>query len=112
MKEINAILKIVNKMGWQKMPAEVAIDAIKQAVINASCILHEENKVVSIPEVLECLTRPGIKTSTIWVLLFVNNSKDLDDIKVNTACLAMRWEIEACLRKGMSLEAARREWDI
>lgn len=111
MKEINAIIRIINKMGWQKMPASVAINAIRTAVKNhGACMQDCTGDHIT---VLQCLQDLNVLSPEgVWLSLYVSDYQSLHDKEGKRAFLYMREEVEREMFKGHSLEEAREEWDV
>lgn len=111
MKEIILMSKLINKMGWQKIPASVALAAIRTAVRNhGACMQDCTGETMT---VLQCLQDLNVLSPEgVWLSLYVSDYQTLHDKEGKRAFLYMREEIEREMLKGMSLEEAREEWDV
>lgn len=109
--ELRAITLIVKKLGWNDMPATVAIPAIQRMVNNEiavtldCCGTHESEE-----ETL--LTIASWNTEQIWVSLFINDYQSMHDESLHHWASTYRSQIEAWMRLGHSFEEACGEYDI
>ena len=109
--ELRAITLIVKKLGWNDMPATVAISAIQRMInndiaISLDCCGFEDD-----PEdaLLSIATR---KADNIWLRLFIDSYDTHHDESLKHWALTYRPQIEAWMKLGHSFEDACNEWDI
>lgn len=109
--ELRAITLIVKKLGWNDMPATVALEAIQRMInndiaISLDCCGFEDD-----PEdaLLSIATR---RADNIWLRLFIDSYETHQDESLHHWALTYRSQIEAWMRLGHSFEDACNEWDI
>lgn len=88
---INLAIKFSDKLGWGNMPVHIALPAI-QEIINTSPIDPEE--------LLTC------DSDDIFGIFAGKEVTHEDYLKF----ISLRWEIEECMRNGMSHIDALSEW--
>jgi hypothetical protein len=109
--EFSAIMLIVKKLGWNDMPATVALEAIQRMINNdiavgLDCCGVEETQEDSL------LTLGTKDANYLWSALFVSDYETLNDQVLAHWALTYRPQIEAWMRLGHSFEDACQEWDI
>ena len=109
--EFSAIMLIVKKLGWNDMPATVALEAIQRMINNdiavgADCCGVEDNPEDSL------LSISTLDADRIWLSLFISDYQTLNDYDLQTWAMALRYEIESWMRMGYSFDDACAEWDI
>lgn len=114
---IKSIQTIVDFMGWNRMPVNVALDAVNTIVRNnlstmADCI-GEHNSPEDELETLKDMIEMNLCTQdSIWLSLFVDDYLTTNDVEMHKQALALRGEIEQEMFAGTLFKDARREWDI
>lgn len=106
--------RLIQKLGWQKMPREIAYDGIKRIVNNYICCLSDCCGIPPMSSVvaLEDLLSDDISPDNVYLRLFIDDYYSLNDTKMHKQALSLKFEIEYCMQKGDSFDVARREWDI
>jgi hypothetical protein len=109
--ELRAITLIVKKLGWNDMPATVAIPAIQRMINNDIAVGADCCGVIDDPE--DSLLSISLwDADKIWMTLFVNDYQTLNDESLEHWALTYRSQIEAWMKLGHSFEEACNEWDI
>lgn len=101
--ELSAIMQIVNKLGWNDMPASVALEAIQKMVNNdiavgADCcgvIDDHEDALLSIAT---------FRARNIWMRLFISDYETLHDDALEHWAITFRDKIETYMKLGNSFE--------
>lgn len=109
--EFRAISTIVEKLNWQKMPAEVGYSAIMLMVHNyqsglADCC--EES--VSEDTALDMLS--SLDADLLWTNLVIKDYETLCDEALSSFMLYYRYDIERWMKLGFTFEDALYMWDI
>lgn len=109
--ELRAIALIVKKLGWNDMPAAVALEAIQRMVNNDIAISLDCCGFQDDPEdaLLSIATR---KADNIWLRLFIDSYETHHDEVLKHWALAYRSQIEDWMKAGWYFEDACNEWDI
>ena len=106
-----AISTIVEKLNWQKMPAEVACSAIMLMVHNYQSGLADCcDEYVSEDTAIELLTY--LDADSLWTNLVIKDYETLSDEALSSFMLYYRYDIERWMKLGEPFEDAIREWDI
>lgn len=108
---MNGIKELVNKMGWNDMPATIAEDA-------ARCILHNRRAVIAdncdefhaLDVILEDCLSDEVTAQQLWLDLYVDSYEALCDEEGQMLFASLRGEIEDCMRAGMPVDVAINEW--
>ena len=109
--EFGAISTIVEKLSWQKMPAEVACSAIMTMVHNYQSGLADCcDEYVSEDTALELLTY--LDADSLWTNLVVKDYDTLCDEILQGYILYYRRDIERWMKFGFTFEDALYMWDI
>ena len=110
--ELRAITLIVKKLGWNDMPATVALEAIQRMVNNDIAVTLDCCGWKDDPE--DALLSIGTQRTVdnIWLRLFINDYETHHDESLRHWALTYRPQIEAWMRLGHSFEEACAEWDI
>lgn len=110
--ELRAITLIVKKLGWNDMPATVAISAIQKMINNDIAISLDCCGFEDEPEdaLLSIATQRPV--DNIWLRLFIDSYETLHDECLKHWALTYRPVIEKHMREGMSFEEASQAWDI
>lgn len=110
--ELSAIMLIVKKLGWNDMPATVALEAIQKMINNDIAISLDCCGFQDEPEdaLLSIATQRPV--NNIWLRLFIDSYETLHDECLKHWALTYRPQIEAWMRLGHSFEDACQEWDI
>lgn len=103
--------QLVNKMGWNDMPATVAEDA-------ARCILHNRRATIAdccdellcLDAVLEVCLSDEITVDNLWLDLYIDSYDTLCDEEGQKVFASLRGEIEDCMKSGMIVDDAISEW--
>ena len=109
--ELRAVTLIVKKLGWNDMPAAVAIPAIQRMVDNNIAVGADCCDVIDDSEDT-LLSIATWDPATIWMGLFISDYQSLHDYDLQTWATALRYEIESWMRMGYSFDEACAEWDI
>ena len=108
-----AIMQVVNKLGWNDMPADVCLDAIWQIVCNRHNVIADCcDESLCTDTILEDMSSDEMTSNILWLDLFVNDYQTLSNLDMQHKAESLRWEIERDMRSGMKFSDARREWDI
>jgi hypothetical protein len=109
--EFSAIMLIVKKLGWNDMPATVALEAIQRMINNEIAVLLDCcGTQESEEETLQIIA--SWEDEQIWLSLFGNDYQTRNDESLEHWALTYRPQIEAWMRLGHSFEEACNEWDI
>lgn len=103
--ELRAITLIVKKLGWNDMPATVAIPAIQRMINNdiavgADCCGVVEDREDSL------LSIATWSSDVIWMKLFVSDYYSLHDEVLEHWAITYRSLLESIMKKGFSFEEA------
>lgn len=109
--ELSAIMQIVNKLGWNDMPAFVAIDAIQKMVNNDIAVGADCCGVIEDPED-SLLSISSWDAYKIWMTLFISDYQTLNDIVLEHWVAINKCKIEAHMKKGHSFEESCNMPDI
>ena len=103
---------IVKKLGWNDMPARVAIPAIQRMVNNDIAVSLDCCGFQDEPEdaLLSIATMRPV--NSIWMRLFIHDYQSLHDKPLKHWALTYRPQIEAWMKLGYSFEEACNKWDI
>jgi hypothetical protein len=109
--ELRAITLIVKKLGWNDMPATVAIPAIQRMINNdiavgADCCGVVEDREDSL------LSIALWDADKIWMTLFVNDYQTLNDESLEHWAITYRNQIEAWMKLGYAFKDAFNMYDI
>ncbi len=109
--ELRAITLIVKKLGWNDMPATVALEAIQKMINNDIAVGADCCGIVEDSEdsLLSIATWDANK---IWMTLFISDYQTLNDESLKHWALTYRPQIEAWMKLGYSFEDACQAWDI
>ena len=110
--QLTAIMQIVNKLGWNDMPANIALDAI-QIIINnyISGLADCTEDIICVDTALDLISN-HLEVDNIWLTLFIYDYDTLNDTKMQSYALLLRADIEQSMRNGEYFTEARREWDV
>ena len=103
--ELRAITLIVKKLGWNDMPATVAIPAIQRMINNdiavgADCCGVVEDREDSL------LSIATWSSDVIWMKLFISDYHSLHDEALEHWATTYRPLFESIMKKGFSFEEA------
>ena len=97
-RELSAIMQIVKKLGWNDMPATVALEAIQRMINN---------------DIADSLLSIALwDADKIWMTLFVNDYQTLNDESLEHWAITYRNQIEAWMKLGYAFEDACNMYDI
>lgn len=115
--KIEEVRPIVNFMGWNDMPENVACDAVTCIVRNNICCQADcTEDLISSDEELSCI-KDMIATDVasqdaLWLSLFIDDYDSNNNLEMHNFALTLRGDIEREMRKGSLFAEARREYDI
>ena len=109
--ELRAITLIVKKLGWNDMPATVALEAIQRMINNDIAVVADCCGVDEDPE-LSLLNIATWDADKIWMSLVICDYQTLHDESLRHWAMTYKLQIEAWMRSGHSFEKACNEWDI
>ena len=109
--EFSAIMLIVKKLGWNDMPANVALEAIQRMTNNDIAVGADCCGVIDDSED-SLLSIAAADDDIIWIRLFVSDYQTLNDEVLKHWALTYRPQIENWMRSGFSFEDACNGWDI
>ena len=117
---IEPVQTIVSFMGWNNMPAAVALDAVRTIIRNTICRVMdccgEPDRETLFQEELCCLRdlidNGHTDQETVWAGLFTEDYETLNDVEMQKLAISLRWEIEDLMMHGVFFKDARREYDI
>jgi predicted helicase len=110
--QLSAIMQIVKKLGWNDMPALIALDAVQIMVNNYISGLADCTEDSICEDTALDLISNHLEVDNIWLTLFIYDYDTLNDEEMHQQALSLRWEIESYMRKGDTFTEARREWDV
>ena len=113
--QLSAIMQIVKKLGWNDMPAHIALDAVQIMVNNyISCLADCTGDLICKDTALDLISRISnhLETDSIWLTLFIHDYDTLNDAKMKSYALLLRADIEESMRNGETFTEARRERDV
>ena len=109
--EFRAISTIVEKLNWQKMPAEVGYSAIMLMVNNYQSGLADCcEEYVSKDTALDMLS--SLEADLLWTNLVIKDYDTLCDETLQSYMLYYRMDIERWMKIGIPFEDALYMWDI
>jgi predicted helicase len=110
--QLSAIMQIVNKLGWNDMPAHIALDAVQIMVNNYISGLADCTEDSICEDTALDLISNHLEVNNIWLTLFIHDYDTLNDTKMQSYALLLRADIEESMRNGETFTEARREWDV
>jgi hypothetical protein len=110
--ELRAIALIVKKLGWNDMPAAVALEAIQRMVNNDIAISLDCCGFQDDPEDALLSIATQRTTDNIWLRLFIDSYDTHHDESLKHWALTYRPQIEAWMKLGFSFEESCNMWDI
>lgn len=105
-------LAISNKLGWGDMLAKIALPAINMIISNFLGMIFDRTGDVLSPEEVTPALLEHYTADDIFGLLGDNGDLNYLGSPTETTFISLRFEIEVFMRKGVSFEEARREWDV
>ena len=105
---------LIEKLGWQDMPKDVALDAVQKIVNNYISCLSDCCGVQPLNSnvVLDILLSNDFDSDKVYQQLFIHDYYSLNDAENLRLAVSLRWEIEDLMRCGNTFEQARQEYDI
>ena len=114
---IDSIQTILTFMGWDKMPSNVALDAVKTMVRNIICTTQDcTSDTPDFEEELKCLSDMvklhDYTKEDVYIKLFIEDYATLHDRAMQKIAWSLREEIIDLMNHGVLFKDARREYDI
>lgn len=114
---IDAIQTVIDFMGWNKMPATVALDAVKTMIRNTICVTNDcTEDTPDFDEELKCLSDMirlhDYTKMDVYLKLFIEDYDTLHDTQMQDLAWSLRGEIIDLMNHGVLFKDARREYDI
>ena len=107
------MMQIVNKLGWNDMPTDVALDAVQRMINNRiSAIADCCEEYWSIDTIMEDILSDEITPNQLWLDLFIDGYEALCDKEMQLQAESLRDDIEELMRSGIPFDDARTEYDI
>jgi len=107
------MMQIVNKLGWNDMPADVALDAVQRMINNRHNVIADCCDVSYCTDtIMEDMLSNQITTENLWLDLFVDSYEELCNKTMQDYAMALRDEITSLMMSGIPFSDARKEWDI
>jgi hypothetical protein len=110
---MNKMMQIVNKMEWNDMPADVALNAVQTIINNRHNAISdccEEDYCVD--TIIEDMLSDELTAGTLWLDLFISSYDELCDKEMQSYATALKEDITSLMRSGVYFSDARKEWDI
>ena len=109
--ELRAIALIVKKLGWNDMPATIALEAIQRMVNNDMAVGADCCGVIDDPE--DSLLSIALwDVDKIWMSLFISDYESLHDEALRHWALTYRKDIENNMKQGILFVDACEEYPI
>jgi len=105
--------RIIEKMGWQDMPKEVATAAVNLIIRNRhEAIADCCDESLCRETIIEGIVSDDLTSDQLWLDLWIDSYEASQDKETLTYAAALRGEIEEMMKNGCSFEEACEEWDI
>ena len=107
------MMQIVNKLGWNDMPTDIALDAVQRMINNRhNAIADCCDESLSNATIMEDMLSDEITPNQLWLDLFIDGYDALCDKYMQLQAESLRDDIEELMRNGIPFDDARTEYDI
>jgi len=107
------MMQIVNKMGWNDMPADVALDAVQRMINNRHNVIADCcDESLGNDTIMEDMLSNELSPNTLWLDLFICDYQTLQDKDMQMYALCLRDNIVSLMELGIPFDEAKKRWDI
>jgi hypothetical protein len=107
------MMQIVNKLGWNDMPADVALGAVQRMINNRHNVIADccDESLCS-DTIMEDMLSDEVTADSLWLDLFIDSYEELCNKTMQDYAASLKWEITSLMMSGVCFDDARKEWDI
>lgn len=107
------MMQIVNKLGWNDMPADVALDAVQRMINNRHNAVADCCDVsLSTSTIMEEMLSDRITADDLWLDLFVDSYEGLCNKTILDYATSLKQAIITLMMAGMPFSDARKDYNI
>lgn len=107
------MMQIVNKLGWNDMPTDVALDAVQRMIDNRhNAIADCCDESLCDDTIIEDMLSDEVSPHNLWLDLFICDYQTLCDKDMQMYAISLRDNIVSLMMMGIPFDEAKKRWEI